>query len=275
MTSEGLIALAISAYGERASASAFADFLEICAMRSREVSFSGLDEAIRDHGWANEYRSLDISTQQDELPVSWSDSVISLVRERSVALGGSYPFRIGGAYIVSKRGASPRGRVDYLRLLRLTAAHAYGYKGRPAPDSIFEKLVSGALQRRGLASASMGTGSRSTKGFTKALSEAGNAVGVRTSADPLPRQRFARDGKVDALSAMSWGDGRPGHFTWLTQATVGESSTWIVKLKEPDAEIWRGVSSRGAIAAGDLGNSASRRANASRLPTCYEGRHGG
>ncbi|MFB9746409.1 hypothetical protein [Leifsonia shinshuensis] len=235
----GTIGLAISAYGERASASAFADYLEICALKRRKLSLASLDEAIRDHGWSSDYRSLDIASDDDELPVSWADSLMSLVRERESALRGRYPFKISGAYVTLKASPSAASR-QYVRLLRLTAAHAYGFRGRPSTDVVFERLVSAALQKRGLPSAPMGTGSRSNKTFVNALETAGKAVGLDVSRDPYPRQRFARDGKVDALSAITWSDGRPGQFTWLTQATVGESSTWISKMKEPDPAIWAG-----------------------------------
>lgn len=234
----GFLSLEMALYGREAVASAFADYLEARALLRSPVSLAQLDEAIKDHSWQSRDTGLiiDERNHEDE-PTSWSDSVRSVIAERSQVLAGRYPFYFKDGVLGRKRHVRAEGN-DYARLLRITVAHAYDYVGKPPPNVIFERLVTQAFSRRGLRSHGVGTGSRESKQFVTALAEAASGVGLSASKNPLPRRRHAKDGAVDVLSTINWGDKRPGQLVWLTQVTVGQSGTWLGKLKQPEPAKW-------------------------------------
>ena len=233
----GTLGLDLYAYGGDAAASALADYMEARALLASPIGFSEVDESIKDHGWGSSHTPLYVDGSDSDDPVAWSDSVRSVLEQREECLRGLYPFKIDSGRVRLKTSKSPYG--SYSRLLIICIAHAYGYKGSPATTLVFERLVAGSMSRFGLPSHGVGTGSRSNKTFARALSAAATGVGLTSMHNPLPRRTSVKDGGVDVISSLTWRDGRPGQFVWLTQATCGESSTWKRKLKEPEPEVWR------------------------------------
>ncbi|WP_139200007.1 hypothetical protein [Curtobacterium sp. MCBA15_008] len=235
----GVLGLDIDAYGAEGQAAALADFMEAAALRRQSVTFSGLEEAIKDHGWGEIDNGLFITgDEQMDRAMQWPDRVRSLIMQRASILGANYPFRIR-ANALQLKARHTRKHSSYERLLILTIAHSWGYSGKPRPDVLFERLVVGALKNAGFRSAGIGTGTRASKRFENALAEAGRQVGISTMSSPSPVRRSAKDEKVDVLSVVNWRDPRPGRISLITQATVGKSGSWMRKLKEPEPPKWK------------------------------------
>src|SRR5688572_9589857 len=88
-------------YGTYAKTSALADYMEVCALRSLRISKGTLADLVGDRDW--QLRELIIGPDEDapdrlpdkvDLARDVSDRVFATLRERQLALQGSYPFEV-------------------------------------------------------------------------------------------------------------------------------------------------------------------------------------
>lgn len=228
------ISLSAEVYGTYARFSAVADFLELYVLRvpSRVVQQPDLERQI-------EKEDIRLSSPLGPNPSDAAQAaavVFGIFEERARILGDRYPFLVD-----KQKGLRAKSRRVglYRVLLALTAAHAYGVvSGSPA--KVFESLVARALRTTGLRTAHTGTArTRDQRGFGGMLTDACGEVGLIASPDAALLSSAAQDEKVDTLAHLDLGDGRPGRWTYIGQATVAESSSWEAKAAEPKPKLWK------------------------------------
>lgn len=227
-------------YGAYARGSALADFVEVCALRGIALSKSDLETLDRKSSWFRKTRGMFTRDVDDELDedgdeVPWADWTWSILQQRSDELGELYPFSVTSDDLVASSDAAVS---DYVRLLSVTLAHAYGVTATVDPRTLFELLVVGALGQIGALSFGMGTATTRGASFPVQLSAAGKALGFAAQPSPNPAHRFAKDGGVDAIARLGWIDQRLGNFFFIVQVTCAASTEWERKISEPRIDHW-------------------------------------
>ena len=239
-------------YGQYARASLLADYVELLALKrkGREVRKSIVADFLADNDWNLELIDLPADGQPDVgLATALSERrddagsaasiVFDQIKERHDVLKQSYPFD------VSDRGVSLRSDFDhesssYVAALALTIAHAFRVLPLEQVASLFERVVTTVLRRRGLPSVCLAEIRRSGHSFEDALTRACEAVGLKAAPSAAPTLAHAHDEGVDVLCHLGW-DGeelRAGTWGFIGQVTVGRSDTWPRKIKEPSPSSW-------------------------------------
>ena len=216
--------------------SAVADYLELYAL-----SRSGLVVREPDLERRFENDGVRISSPLDQtIPDATraASIVFDVLLERARILGDLYPFIVSRQEGLSAR--RPRRIRTYRVLLALTTAHAFHVSKKPDPKKLFEGLVERTLRRLGLRTTTTGTSrKRGRGGFQAVLQTACTDVGLKASVDGVILSRAAKDENVDTLAHLDFQDQRRGRWTFIGQATVGESSNWEAKAKEPSPKVWQ------------------------------------
>ncbi|MFJ2368366.1 hypothetical protein [Microbacterium sp. NPDC087665] len=251
MPTLGSIFLELDRYGKFARASALADYLEILAIRNGSALVVDLEVSLNRAGWYKARRgmfTIDPDIEPDDVETlegadgtespddpDWPEWATAVLLQRKAILGDRYPFQIerGSVTALSDWCGS-----DYVRLLALTAAHAYKADLTSDPRELFELLIVGSLRALGFVATGMGTATTHGRSFPEQLQISSSAVGLGSMATPYPAKTHAKDGGVDALGALNWGDRRPGQVSIIVQATLGESGTWERKIAEPKPHHW-------------------------------------
>lgn len=245
----------IDAYGRYARASNLADHLELLCLLDEGLNRNGLADVISDRAWIAKMEELfdipkppprgefedpseeEAAATADEPGTVQADRVFDVLGERAELLGEHYPFEIGEE-LELRDGVDPRNS-PYVALLAITLAHAHKLEVAHDPTQLLEEAVVTALRLRGLKAVDVAAAGREGGGFPETAKRAAVAVGLQAAPETVITMVNANDEKVDSLAHFPWGDLRPGAWTFLGQATCGESDTWSKKMAEPSDETWR------------------------------------
>ena len=239
----------LNTYGPYARASLLADYVELLALKGQPVKRATLADYLADNGWNLELiqppesdcpdgEARDLSEQLDEAH-EVASVVFRQINERHEVLAERYPFEITDDAIALDC------RVDleasaYTAVLALTVAHAFRVNSMHRPYEMFERIVLGVLQARGLSSAGIAVHRREGSSFEAALRIACEKVGLKADPDAAPRRTRAHDEGVDILCHIGWEeDLRPGTWGFIGQVTVGRSDSWEKKIKDPSPGQWK------------------------------------
>jgi hypothetical protein len=234
----GLVEPDIDIYGNRARASALADYLEVAALFKRRVTRAALEDLVEDNEWVERPRRQVFLPDQGEDPATWGEAVFNVLTEREERLGDKYPFTQRAHALVLTDPALDARSSAYVALLALTVVHAWQLITPVPPESTLEEVVVSVLTDMGLSCVNIGATDRGS-GFVDALKSGGVALGLQPMENPTPRSRRAKDEGVDTLAGVVWRDGRPaGQWLLIGQVTVAQSHNWKLKIKEPEPNKW-------------------------------------
>lgn len=226
------VSLDSEVYGGFARFSAVADFLELCALKSKRlVRQPDLERWFEKEG----IRLASPLGPNAEDAAQSAAIVFDTLRERAQILGGLYPFEVS-----AKHGLLARKKAvgSYRLLLALTAGHAHSISCGE-PTQLFEGFVARVLVARGLRAAITGTSRRRDgTGFAGMLDAACKSVGLTATPDAVVISASAKDENVDVLAHLDWNDPRPGRWTFIGQATIARSHEWEGKAAEPSPKAW-------------------------------------
>jgi hypothetical protein len=234
---------AVDAYGSKARRSALADFVELWALDGQNPTVAAVGDYVRDNGWLGLWNEAytDPAVDTDAVDEALADeadgggtAVFDLHQEREELLGARYPFqRVGERLQFVGAGDEP-----YLGLLCLTIAHAYAIPAPVRPTSVFEEVVTRALQTRLQRAVNFGGLRAAHPDFAAALLAAGPTLQLEPTPDAAPHAVSANDEHVDVIGHAHWGDQRPGKWTMVGQVTCGTSDTWPRKMAEVPVPGW-------------------------------------
>lgn len=243
-------------YGNEARFSHLADLLELEALQAicqRSISKYDLADFIQDSGfvvslkslWSIPQEDLFSPVEEDDLNLTEAmpeaDRVFSLINERSIILGESYPFIVENDCVRLKSAIPESVHFPYLELLDLTLSHAYSsetYDGRNPRDK-FEEVCLVAFKALGYQVAGL-MRQEGASNFEQRLSAAANQLGtVSLASDGVITRARQQDAGVDLLAIHDFpGDLRAGRHMWIGQATCGKSDSWDKKRSEPKPKKW-------------------------------------
>lgn len=226
------VSLDSEVYGGFARFSAVADFLELCALKSKRlVRLPDLERRFDKEGIK---LASPLGPKADDAAQS-AAIVFDTLRERAYILGSLYPFKVD-----ARQGlrASSSTIGTYRLLLALTAGHAHAINCGE-PTKLFEQFVARVLTARGLRASTTGTSRpRDGSGFAGVLEAACKEVGLTASPGAVVISSAAKDENVDVLAHLDWRDARAGRWTFIGQATIAASNEWEGKANEPSAKAW-------------------------------------
>jgi hypothetical protein len=225
------------AYGNKARASAVADWIELLAWQEKPVTLASAIDYFGDLNYPEGTLLPDDGTSADAADEEeFSDWVRSVLARRIELLGGLYPFELVGERLRLRDDVIAQDSV-YVLLLAITIAHAYEVDTTTDPADMFEATVARCLNRR-MKAVDLGNLRDAHPNFHDAVFAAGTAIGLEPSPSAASSAAAARDEGVDTIGHWDWGDRRPGRWTVIGQATCGKSTTWKRKMAEPGAGIW-------------------------------------
>lgn len=229
----------IDRYGSLVRSSCLADYVELLALRGFRSTKAQLADMVEDR-WGLKRQILQTPDDDPEESVeTFTDGAFACILERNEILGDAYPFIVHNSHIET-RTALDLHRSAYVTLLALTLAHAYQIETSVNVEYAFEEVVAESLTGVGFTVANVGKLSReNSNNFERTLDAVAGAVKIPMNANAATRRANAKDGGVDVLGHLDWGDRRMGRWTVLGQATCGASDTWDAKLAEPKPEMWR------------------------------------
>lgn len=230
----------VDAYGKYARAGALADYIEVHALHGHGITAAKLEDIAVEQGWSRKERRM-ILVEDDDPEVDavvWSEMAFGAVDARLDILQGGYPFEVEAGSLVYVGETTPR-EDPYVALLALAVVHAWNLVRPVEPTVVLEDVVRRVLESRGMLAVDMGTGDRQGLTFEQNLLVQGRACGLSPTDKPRPRATHAKDAGVDTLGTLIWPDQRHGQWVFIGQATCGSSTTWKLKLQEPERETWR------------------------------------
>lgn len=229
----------IDIYGKYARISALADYIEIAALADIRITEASLADMIVDNEWVRRpVRQFITPENVNEDPGELSKNIFALLRERRAVLGDTYPFEEAGKSLRKRADTPEPVECRYTALLALTAVHAWKIPCSVKPEPTLEHVVMSVLVELGLDAINIGATDRDG-GFKDAVINGGQHLGLQPMSDPMPRSKSAKDAGVDTLAGAVWRDGRPGgHWIFIGQVTVAQSSQWKVKLAQPEPPRW-------------------------------------
>jgi hypothetical protein len=232
----------VDIYGRYARASALADYLEVLALNGLVTKRALLSDYINDSDWNMEelvvdYPQSDSDDLSQEETDDAADRVFALLEERSSLLGDAYPFAFRGSSVRLKARRDAE-RDPYTALLATTVLHSYQIPTTPPPTHVFEETVTEVMRGRIDPTVCFSRIRAERASFSTALVAAGAQLDLAVAPGSAPTKRYAVDEKADTLSHLSWGDRRPGNWTYIGQVTCAKSERWDEKLCEPSASSW-------------------------------------
>jgi len=240
------------AYGAEADTSNLADYLELLGLAGTPLRRAEFADYLADQQWVVRSRELfhDPTVDQGEpsedeqeggAGVSPSDDaadhVFELLAARSDQLGDRYPFELRDSQLVAKTPIEDR-HCAYLCLLAITVAHHYDVATDATPEDVFEEVVADVMGSRGLTTIGTGQAAKGGGDFRKLVERVGDELGLVADPHAASSRTSARDEGVDAVSYLSWGDKRAGHWVFVGQATCARSNEWKGKIAEPAPTQW-------------------------------------
>jgi len=178
--------------------------------------------------------------------IAQANRVFDVLDERLDLLGDHWPFEVIDDALTLKSGAEPRSS-PYVALLAITLAHAHKMEIDVDPKQVLEAAVAETLGSRGLKAVDVGAVSREEGDFRATVMRCGVAVGLQPTPHDAVTLAHANEEGVDSLAHLPWGDGRPGAWTFLGQATCGKSDRWNAKIAEPKPAAWKQMLSVGIL----------------------------
>lgn len=232
-----------------------ADLVEMQAARQGRMTLSNLAGWIRKVSAVASIRSEtflrddmdDAATDgTEEGPRDRAEEAAALVfeqlNERSLCLGGKYPFAVSSNVDELTRLDAVEGAA-YRSLLGLSVAHRHRL-GLPIDVKLtFERMVLECLPRLGFAVSHLGTAGPATGNIVQKILSAAQHLGLSEQLRPnlgLLRAR-AQDAGVDVLARLCGGDRRSGGWVLFAQATVARSEEWDRKAGEATTTSLREV----------------------------------
>lgn len=230
----------IDIYGTDGRTGALADLLEFRAVKGHAMSAADLADLIADMGWTSKPTRQIIMGEADEDGAAdpLAEQTFSLLDERREVLGDRYPFELSFGRLRLVNGVELQ-ESTYFAVLAIAIAHAWKVDcGDTSPEAALESVVADALGAH-VPAVALGTADRAGLDFVRNLQDGAAAIGLTASPNPTPRRVRAKDAGVDTLAGHVWPDRRSGHWTFIGQATCGQTGTWAGKLNEPKPHLWR------------------------------------
>lgn len=245
-------------YGPEADRSNLADYLELLALDGSPMSRGDLADFLRDANWTVRSRELYVNAGGPEPEPGedlqdggvemtpqerWAEEVFTICEARGTFLGSRYPFSTGEDRLECRPFVCAHRA--YLALLSITVAHHYELPtaSSEAPERVFEELIGQVFENRGLLTCNLGALGRTGLNFRDRVLAAGHKIAVSATPEAAISRTHANDEKVDTISNLAWGDQRGGHWLYIGQATVGDSSTWQAKMMQPRPHQWQDLMS--------------------------------
>jgi hypothetical protein len=224
------------AYGNKARASAVADWIELLAWQGQPVTFASAIDYFGDLTYPEGTLLPGEPSADPADEEEFGDWVRSLLARRIELLGDLYPFELAGERLRLRDGVVASDSA-YILLLAITVAHAYELETTLNPEDTFEAVVARCLNTR-MRATDLGNLRDLHTNFHDAVFAAGAAIGLEPSPSAASSATAAKDEGVDTIGHWDWGDRRPGRWTIIGQATCGKSTTWKRKMAEPSPGIW-------------------------------------
>lgn len=223
-------------YGNKAPASAVADWLELLAWHEQPITLAAAADYFSDtnYGVGILLPGEEYGENEEEELIDWTRTVLN---RRIELLGNQYPFEMADDKLSLRKGVDA-ARYPYILLLSITVAHAYPVETTTRPEYMFEAVVARCMDSR-LRSVDLGNLRRSHQHFHDAVMVAGTTVGLDPTPGAASSVVAAQDEGVDTIGHWDWKDARPGRWTLIGQATCGQTTTWKHKMAEPSSPAWR------------------------------------